>query len=82
MTFVLDFTIKQAEKHRGVHEDDKNKNLTVHECNDLSVVIYIYTHMHGNFAFVLLISLMFPLSLPSSHENVRQLWVFELAVII
>lgn len=62
MTFALDFTIKQERKHRGLHEDDKNRNLAVHECDDdLSVVIL--THAYGNFAFVLLISLMFPLSL-------------------
>lgn len=75
MTFVLDFYIKQAEKHRGVHEDDKNKNLPVHDLRFERGHIHPHTHTHmlNNFAFVLLISLMFPLSLPSSHENVRQL---------
>lgn len=46
MTFVLDFYIKQAEKHRGVHEDDKNKNLPVHDLRFERGHIHTSTHTH------------------------------------
>lgn len=47
MTFVLDFYIKQAEKHRGVHEDDKNKNLPVHDLRFERGHIHPHTHTHA-----------------------------------